>query len=72
MVNWAMVNAGPSCSERADFCIIFAVSGRFLHFKNPFKYMKRFEINHDTVHLLRPSKAACLYLLLNINVLDDV
>jgi hypothetical protein len=30
-----------------DFCIIFAVSGRFLHFKNPFKYDRIFEINYS-------------------------
>jgi hypothetical protein len=50
MVNLAMVNAKPPCRECADFCIIFAVSGRFLHFKNPFKYTGRFKINHKSAH----------------------
>jgi hypothetical protein len=46
MVNTNVVNARTPCSERADFCVIFAVSGRFLHFKNPVKYIRRFEIHH--------------------------
>jgi hypothetical protein len=40
-----MVNGGPACHEHAHFCVIFAVSGRFLHFKNPVKYICRAEIN---------------------------
>ena len=55
MVNLAMVNAKPPCANRADFCIIFAVSGRFLHFKKPVKYRSRLQINHKTVHPAAPA-----------------
>ena len=50
MVNPGLVNARTSCPEHADFCEIFLVSGRFLHFKNPFKYAGSFNLNHETVH----------------------
>jgi len=50
MVNPGVVNARPSCLPRADFCEIFPVSGRFLYFKNPFKYAGSFDLNHETVH----------------------
>jgi hypothetical protein len=42
-----MVNAPASCSEYAHFCKFFAVSGRILHFKNPFKYKRMFDINQE-------------------------
>ena len=38
ITNAGMVNAHDACSNRADFCIFFATSGRFLLFKNPVKY----------------------------------
>jgi hypothetical protein len=46
MINVRMVNAGTSCSIRADFCVFFPVSGRFPRFKNPVKYASNFRINH--------------------------
>ena len=42
-----MVNARVPCPERADFCIIFAVSGRFPRFKNPVKYICRSRLNRN-------------------------
>jgi hypothetical protein len=45
ITNAGMVNAHDACSNHADFCIFFATSGRFLLFKNPFKYKRIFEIN---------------------------
>jgi hypothetical protein len=50
MVKPGVVNARTSCSEHADFREIFPVSGRFLYFKNPFKYAGGFNLNHKTVH----------------------
>jgi hypothetical protein len=45
MVNQDVVNSRLACANRADFCVLFAFLGRFLHFKNPVKYNRRFEIN---------------------------
>jgi hypothetical protein len=45
MFNAEMVNAESPCLNRAHFCIFFAVSGRFLHFKIPFKYICNSQIN---------------------------
>jgi hypothetical protein len=50
MVNTGMVNAQGTCSEYAHFCKIFAVSGRIPRLQNPFKYTRRFDLNHKTVH----------------------
>jgi hypothetical protein len=62
MLNAGMVNARRPCSERVDFCIIFAVSGRFLHFKNPFKYDRIFEINYSkSRHAARLSRHIAKY-----------
>jgi hypothetical protein len=45
MLNAGMVNSESSCFARALFCDFFRVSGRFLRFKNPFKYIRGFQIN---------------------------
>jgi hypothetical protein len=45
-----MVNARGSYFLRATFCEIFLVSGRIPRFKNPFKYIRGFNLNHETVH----------------------
>jgi hypothetical protein len=45
-----MVNARTPCTIRAHFCEIFAVSGRFLHFKNPLNYTDSLEINQEARH----------------------
>jgi hypothetical protein len=52
MINANMVNGGPACHEHAHFCVIFAVSGRFLRFKNPVKYICPLELTVKTVHSL--------------------
>jgi hypothetical protein len=57
MVNADVVNAHASCSNRADFCIIFAVSGRFMLFKKPVKYVRIFEINQGRACRERPAGA---------------
>jgi hypothetical protein len=57
MVNGGVVNGPASYFIRATFCIIFAVSGRFLHFKNPVKYSGRFKINHKSAHPPAPASA---------------
>ena len=50
MVNDGVVNARKACAFRAHFCEIFRVSGRIPRFQNPFKYIRRFDLNHETVH----------------------
>ena len=45
MVNVNKVKTPDQCSECAHFCVFLLVSGRFLHFKNPVKYKRMFEIN---------------------------
>jgi hypothetical protein len=45
MVNENMVNADLACSELAEICEKFSVSGSFLAFKNTVKYICRFFVN---------------------------
>jgi hypothetical protein len=52
MVNTGMVNGGPSCYECATFCVFFPALGRFLYFKNPFKYAGRLRVNHNMERLV--------------------
>ena len=47
MLNAGMVNAQSACLEHAYLCESFLVLGRFLHFKNPVKYKRIFEINQS-------------------------
>jgi hypothetical protein len=50
-----------------DFCIIFAVSGRFPHFKNPFKYDRIFEINYSkSRHASRLARRIAKYCAISI------
>ena len=46
MLNIDMVNAHIACVNRAVFCEILLVLGRFLLFKNPVKYAINCNINH--------------------------
>ena len=50
MVNAAKVNGGCPCLARAVFCEIFRVSGRFLCFKNPVKYIGGSRVDHAGPH----------------------
>jgi hypothetical protein len=45
MLNAGMVNSESPCLPRAHFCVFLRVSGRFLRFKNPVKYICGFQIN---------------------------
>jgi hypothetical protein len=46
MVNARMVNARGSYFSPTAFCESFRVFGRIPRFQNPFKYTRRFQINH--------------------------
>ena len=69
MVNDGMVNARSTCENRAYFCEIFAVLGRFPRFKNPVKYSRRIDINHDTVRFAPAARPAPQLLSCDISAL---
>ena len=71
MVNPDVVNARTSYSEHANFREIFPVSGRFLYFKNPFKYAGGFNLNHKTVHAAASAPRANRIFLRHINGLFE-
>jgi hypothetical protein len=50
MVNGCVVNVRRPCEFRAHFREIFRVLGRFPRLQNTFKYIRRFNINQETVH----------------------
>jgi hypothetical protein len=54
MLNARMVNVRISCLPRADFRESFAVFAPIPRFKKPFKYTRGSNLNHETVHFLRP------------------
>jgi hypothetical protein len=58
MVNAGAVNGAAPCVPHAHFCEIFRAFARFLRLQNPFKYIRRFEINHKTVHFCLPAARA--------------
>jgi hypothetical protein len=45
MLNVRMLNSELACVSQPDFREIFHVSGRFPRFKNPFKYIRGWQIN---------------------------
>ena len=47
-LNAGMVNSSRACLKRVLFCDSFRVSGRFLHFKNPVKYICHAGINRKS------------------------
>ena len=53
MVNARMVNAESSYFSPATFCESFRVFGQIPRFQNPFKYTRKFNVNHKTVHFSR-------------------
>jgi hypothetical protein len=53
MVNARMVNAQSSYFSPATFCESFRVFGQIPRFQNPFKYTRKFNVNHKTVHFSR-------------------
>ena len=50
MVNAGLVNAGSSYFSPPSFCESFPVFGRIPRFQNPFKYICRSRISHETKH----------------------
>jgi hypothetical protein len=60
VVNAGMVNGPTSCFKRATFCVFFPLLGRFPRLKNPVKYARNFNINHETVHSAQERGTGCL------------
>jgi hypothetical protein len=50
MVNDGVVNARGACVIHAHFCVLFPALGQIPRFKNPVKYVRGFNIYHETVH----------------------
>jgi hypothetical protein len=48
-----MVNAVPHIFRRRIFANLFPLLGQISRFRNPFKYTRGFNLNHETVHFLR-------------------
>jgi hypothetical protein len=69
MVNSGMVNGPKSYFPPPCFCESFAVLGRIPRFQNPVKYVRRFEVNHKTVHPARASAVRRRYFSRFINPL---
>jgi hypothetical protein len=50
MVNAGKVNGKARYFSPAAFCESFRVFGQIPRFQNPFKYTRKFNVNHETVH----------------------
>ncbi len=57
MVNTGMANAWEACVFLPAFGEFPRVFARILRFLNPFKYIRNFKINHETVHFSGPGAA---------------
>jgi hypothetical protein len=72
MVNADVVNAKTSYFLRATFCELNRDSGRFLYFKNTFKYTGKFNLNHKTVHPAAPPAHGCAKNISNISAIAKI
>ncbi len=67
MVNARMVNASPAYFSPATFCESIRVFALIPRFRNPFKYRRSFNLNHETVHFFRTHAWCDVFYAWNIN-----